>query len=169
MRLFSGQVSIIAEEMLRALLKNEELEVNNEVEVQLDIESVLREFIRVDREVTERARELSAESGGQIPIGRIKRQLAKEKRIRIGDESIGYIVDQLIEAFLHSNFVEEVWAEDTALRGRLKPILSKHMEIEELLDTEVRNKIKNIKEGGQTWDIEYQRVMENLKHKKNLE
>ncbi len=169
MRLFSGQVSIIAEEMLRALLKNEDLEVNNEVEVQLDIESVLREYIRIDREVTERARELSAESGGQIPIGRIKRQLAKEKRIRIGDESIGYIVDQLIEGFLHSNFVEEVWAEDLALRGRLKPILSKHMEIEELLDTEVRNKIKNIKEGGQTWDIEYQRVMENLKQKKNLE
>ena len=169
MRLFSGQVSIIAEEMLRALLKHEDLEINNEVEVQLDIESVLREFIRIDREITERARELSAESGGQIPIGRIKRQLAKEKRVRIGDESIGYIVDQLIETFLHSNFVEEVWAEDIALRGRLKPILTKHMEIEELLDTEVRNKIKNIKEGGQTWDIEYQRVMENLKQKKNLE
>ncbi len=168
MRLFSGQVSIIAEEMLRALIRHEDLEVNNELEVQLDIESVLREFIRVDREITEQARDLSAQSGGQIPIGRIKRQLAKEKRVRIGDESIGYIVDQLIETFLHSNFVDEVWAEDTTLRGRLKPILSKHMEIEQQLDSEVRNKIKNIKEGGQTWDIEYQRVMENLKRKKNL-
>lgn len=169
MRLYSGQVSIIAEEMLRALLKFEDLEINNEVEVQLDIESVLREFIRIDREITTRARELSVDSEGQIPIGRIKRQLAKEKRVRIGDESIGYIVDQLIETFLHSNFVEEVWADDLVLRARLKPILSKHMEVEQALDSEVRSKIKNIEEGGQTWDAEYRRVMGNLKQKKKLE
>lgn len=171
MRLFHGQVPVIAEEIIRTLLRNEELEVvdENVDEAQLDVESVLREFIRMDRELTDRAREMVARSGGQTSIGRVKRQLAKEKHFKVGDEAIDYVIDQLIETFLYSHFVEEVFAEDHEIRKRLAPIIRKYTQMEEELDKEVRDKIKNIEEGSQTWDIEYQKVMDNLKRKKNLE
>ena len=171
MRLYHGQVPVIAEEMLRMLLRNEELEVAEEniEEAQLDIESVLREFIRMDRELTDRARDVVAQSGGQQSIGRVKRQLAKEKQFKVGDDAVAYIIDQLIETFLHSYFVEEVFAEDNEIRKRLAPILKKYTQVEEELDQEVRTKIKNIEEGSAVWDIEYQKVMDNLKRKKKLE
>lgn len=169
MRLYGGQVPIIAEEILRALLRASELEVTpeNVPEVELDIQSVMREFIRLDREITSKARETQSQFGGSL--GRAKRQLAKEKGVEIGEDAGGYIITQLIETFLHSNFVEEVYAEDHEIRKRIKPILRRYMETEEQLDVEVRDKIKNIEEGSAAWDIEYQRAMGNLKRNKNLE
>lgn len=169
MRLYGGQVPIIAEEILRVLTRSGDLEVSTEdmPEVELDIQSVLREYIRMDREIADKARDLAAQSGGSV--GRAKRELAKQKNFEIGDEAIGYIIHQLIEAFLHSNFVEEVFSEDRILRKRIKPILVRHMTMDDQLDREVRDKIKNLEEGSQSWDIEYQKVMGNLKRNKNLD
>jgi hypothetical protein len=169
MRLYGGQVPIIAEEVLRVLIRSNDVEVADEniPEVELDIQSVLREYIRMDREITNRARDESGRSGESLM--RIKKQLAKEKNFQIGEDALGYIINQMIEAFLHSNYVEEVFSEDHDLRKRIRPVLAKHMAVDEELDREVRDKIKNLEEGSQAWDIEYQRVMGNVKRNKGLE
>lgn len=171
MRLYGGQVPVIAEEILRVLTRTNGLEVTEEnmPEVELDIQSVLREYIRLDRELTDKARENVRKNDGQVSIGRAKRQLARDKNVQIGDEAIGYIITQLIEAFLHSAFVEEVFDEDNDLRKKIKPILRRHMSMDEQLDQEVRNKIKNMEEGSASWDIEYQKVMENIQRTKKLD
>jgi hypothetical protein len=168
MRLYGGQVPIIAEEVLRVLTRSGDLEVleENLPEVELDIQSVLREYIRMDRELTERARDEAAKFGGSLM--RAKKQFAREKNFQM-DDPLGYIINQMIEAFLHSNFVDEVFSEDHELRKRIRPILKRHMAIDEELDREVRDKIKNIEEGSQAWDVEYQKVMGNLKRNKQLE
>jgi hypothetical protein len=95
--------------------------------------------------------------------------LARERKFKIGDESLEYIVRQLIEAFFHSAFVEEVYGEDNELRRTITPVLKKHMEQESEVHKEVRSKIKNLEEGSAAWDIEYQKVMERLKRTKKLE
>jgi len=169
MRLYGGQVPIIAEEILRVLVRSGDLEVaeENVPEVELDIQSVLREYIRMDRDITSRAREESTRSG--VGMMRVKRQLAREKNFEVGEDALGYIINQLIEAFLHSHYVEEVFSEDHDLRKRIRPILKRHMAVDEELDREVRDKIKNLEEGSQSWDIEYQKVMGNVKRNKGLE
>ena len=171
MRLYGGQVPVIAEEILRVLTRTNGLEVTEEnmPEVELDIQSVLREYIRLDRELTDKARESARKTEGQVSIGRAKRQLARDKNVQVGEEAIGYIITQLIEAFLHSNFVEEVFDEDNDLRKKIKPILRRHMSMDEQLDREVRDKIKNMEEGSASWDIEYQKVMENIQRTKKLD
>lgn len=168
MRLYGGQVPIIAEEVLRVLTRQNDLEVADEnlPEVELDIQSVLREYIRMDRELTERAREEASKFGGSLM--RAKKQFAREKNFQM-DDPLGYIINQMIEAFLHSNFVDEVYAEDHDLRKHIRPILKRHMSVDEELDREVRDKIKNIEEGSAAWDVEYQQVMGNLKRNKKLE
>lgn len=168
MRLYGGQVPIIAEEVLRVLTRSGDLEVSEEnmPEVELDIQSVLREYIRMDRELTEKARDEAVKFGGSLM--RAKKQFAREKNFQT-DDPLGYIINQMIEAFLHSNFVEEVFSEDHEIRKRIRPILKRHMAIDEELDREVRDKIKNIEEGSQAWDVEYQRVMGTLKRTKKLE
>lgn len=171
MRLYGGQVPVIAEELLRVLTRADLIEVtdDNMPEVELDIQSVLREYIRLDRELTDAARDKVRRANRSLSIGRVKQELAEKKNVQVGDEAIGYIINQLIEAFLHSNFVEEVFATDNDLRKTMKPVLHRHMSMEEELDREVRDKIKNIEEDSASWDVEYQKVMEKLKRTKNLE
>lgn len=170
MRLYRGQVPVVAAEITRTLTESEVLEVDpmNVVEVEKDIESVLNEYIRLDREINTEAREIQTEHGGGF--GRIKARLAKNKGVdAIHDDPVGYIIAQIIDIFFHSNFVDEVYADDRELRTTLKPILEKYMKVQEELDTEVRDKIKNLEEGSRDWEVEYQKAMARIKRTKNLE
>lgn len=170
MRLYSGQVAVVAQDLLKTLMDGEDLEVlgENIPEVEEDIQSVLREYIRLDREISDKARDLAAQKSN-TSIGREKRRMAKNMGVSIAEDPVGYIIDQLIETFFHSHFVEEVFADDNDLRRQMSPVLKKHMSVQEELDLEVRNKIKNLEEGSAAWDIEYQRAMGNLKRTKKLE
>lgn len=167
MRLYSGQIPSVAQDILQ-VLDEEDLEIipENIPEVDQDIQSVLREYIRLDRELTDRARERSS---GRGSIGREKRKLAKTKGVSIFEDPVGYIIDQLIETFFHSHFVEEVFSADRVLRRKISPVLKGYMNVQEELDLEVRDKIKNLEEGSASWDIEYQKAMGNLKRIKKLE
>lgn len=172
MRLYGGQVTVLSQEILRTLVKAGDLEISQEnmPEVELDIQAVLREYIRMDREITHRAKDIAARgSEGYGSMYRIKRKLAKEKNFVIGEEAIEYMINQLIETFFHSNFVDEVFAEDHDLRRRINPIMRKHMNKEEELDREVRDKIKNLEEGSAAWEVEYQKVLSKLKTAQNVE
>ena len=51
----------------------------------------------------------------------------------------------------------------------MTPILRRHMEIDSGLDAEVRSKIKNLQEGTAAFEVEYAKVMEQIKHKRGLE
>lgn len=170
MRLYEGLIPTISSELTKLLVDTEALDVEpgNESELDLDIQAVLREYVRMDKEVARAARDAaSADPGGNLH--RIKQRIAREKNFKVGDDALEYIVLQLIESFFHSAVVEEVYAEDHDLRRQIAPILRKYMDNEEKLDREVRSKIKNLEEGSRTWDIEYQKVMNNLKRTKKLE
>ena len=172
-RLFDGKIPTISQELINTLIQKEALDIEPEYinEVELDIQAVLKEYLRMDRELMRKAKDITESRG--LPHGQAykqKRRLAKEKQFKLGEDAIGYLAHQFIETFYHSNFVEEVYADDNALRRIIAPILKKHMGgVEEGLDKKVRNQLKNIKEGSEAWDIEYQRAMGNLKRKQNLE
>jgi hypothetical protein len=169
MRLYHGQVSSVAQEIARKLSADEDLEIEaeNVSEVEMDIQSVLKEYIRLDRELSNRARDIQTSEGGSF--GRIKSRLAQKKGLDLQEDPIGYIIDQLIDIFFHSHFVNEVFSGDRTLRKKMKPILEKYMTVQEELDGEVRDKIKNLEEGSRDWEVEYEKVMGRLKRTKNLE
>ncbi len=173
MRLYEGMIPTISEELAKALAQEDDLlevEPANLSELELDIQAVLNEYVRMERELYHKARDINARrSGSRSNVYKIKRRLAREKNFKLGDESLEYIVKQLIETFFHSTFVEEVFATDNQLRRTITPILKKHMNKEEELDEEVRSKIKNLEEGTRAWEIEYEKAMEKLKRVQNLE
>ena len=57
MRLYPGKVDSIAAEIITTLTQAGDIEVSDNNEAQLDAAAVLKEYIRVDKELTERARE----------------------------------------------------------------------------------------------------------------
>lgn len=169
MRLYSGKVSAIAEDLVRALAEGGDIEVESEEEVRLDIEAVLKEYLRVEREVVDEAKTRMESRGLSYGnLGKIKAQVGKERGAPPTDEILPYLVDQILNMLFHSANVAEIFAEDVVLRTKITPVLKKHMDVEDELDREVRSKIKNLEEGTATFEIEYAKVMDQIKRKKGL-
>ncbi len=169
MRLYSGKVKELGDELARALVDGGDIETESKSEVAKDLESVLTAYIQADRETTERAKEILESRGmPQSEFSRIKRLAAEQRGIKVGDEMLDYLLDQLIEMLMHSGNVEEVFAEDHELRRRMRPVLRKHLELEEAVEAEVRSKLKHMKEGSRTWEVEYQRIMGDIQRRKGL-
>lgn len=169
MRLFSGKIAPLSEEIVKALVENREIECEDRREVIRDVESVFHNYQSLDREATEKAKDMLQTRGlPQSEFSRIKKLAAEQKGIKVGDELMDYLLDQLIEILMHSGNVDEVFAEDHALRKRMRPILKKHLEVEEALDNEVRSKLRHMQEGSRPWEIEYQRLMGDIQRRKGL-
>lgn len=172
MRLYAGKVTPIAQDMLEALTSTNavEAEPGMEGEVLLDIESVLKEYIRTEREIVNQARETISRDGLEFrQLSKIKSRLADDRGFGIGDKAIDYLSRQIIECLFHSRHVAEIFEEDHTLRRAMRDVLRQHLRVDEDLDQEVRRRIQNLQEGTSNWEVEYNKVMSDLKRLKGLE
>jgi hypothetical protein len=169
MRLFASKVTPIASEITRALLAAGDIESEAPKEVEADIESVLRSYLTTEKEVNDKTRELLERTGrGNEHFHRVRKEIAESKGIKVGDETLDHLLDQVVEIFHHSRHVAEIYPEDVELRRKMAPIFKKHMLVDDALDAEVRAQLKHVREGSSTWDVEYARVLEQVKRKKGI-
>jgi hypothetical protein len=169
MRLYRGKIETIAEDVIRTLREQGSIELESEVEARQDIEAVLKEFLRLEREIVDDAKNRMEVRGlGYSQLGKVRSQVSKERGAPGQDEILPYLLDQIMHLLFHSANIAEIFAEDVDLRRAITPILRKHMEVDSDLDREVRSKIKNLTEGTTDFDVEYARVMEQIKHKRGL-
>jgi hypothetical protein len=169
MRLFSGKIPTIASEIVLKLTSENDIEAPAATEVQADIESVLKEYLRQERRVVDEAKlRMETRGLGYGELNKMKGQVAREGKIPTGDDTLPYILEQILEILFHSNHVEEIFADDNVLRKKITAILRRHMDVEQELDREVRGKIKNLDEGTAAFETEYARVMDQLKRNKKL-
>jgi hypothetical protein len=169
MRLYSGKVATIATEVVRALLAGKDIEAESPKEVEADIAAVLNQYLNDEREVNERAKDVIERTGkSNADYQRIRAMVADEKGIKVGDETLDYLLDQVVEMLMHSNNVEEVFAADIELRRRMAPVFKKHMAVDSTLDAEVRAQLRHVREGSRDWEIEYAKVLEQVKRRKGL-
>ncbi len=169
MRLYSGKVPAIAAEAVRALLTANDIEAEKPKEVEGDVTAVLNQYLSDEREVNERAKDVIERTGKpQTEYTRVRQLVAEEKGIKVGDEALDYLLDQVVEMLMHSNHVDEVYVEDVELRRKMAPVFKKHMAVDSTLDAEVRAQLRHVREGTREWDVEHARVLEQVKRKKGL-
>ena len=169
MRLFSARVPQIAAEIVQALVGAQAIEAEHPQEVQLDVESVLHQYIRDEQQVSERAKDLLAQRNlPQTELGRMRRLVADQRHLKLGDEAIDYVLDQLVEILMHSGNVEEIFAEDFELKRLMRDPLRKQAAEQEQLQQQVRSQLKHVTEGTSVWEVEYRRMMEDIKRRKGL-
>jgi hypothetical protein len=172
MKLYGAKVAPIANEIVKQLLSAEDIELAEpgaQKEVVADVESVLKSYLDTEKIVDEKSRELLTRTGrtsNEFP--RVRQQLAEHHGIKVGDEMLDFLLDQVVEMLMHSSHVEEVFAEDIVLRRKMAPIFKKHMGVDAELESEVRGQLKHLKEGTSQWDIEYSRVLEAVRRKRGL-
>ncbi|NLY94056.1 MAG: DUF507 family protein [Myxococcales bacterium] len=170
MRLFSGKISPIVEEILDTLVPAEDIELADREEAKMDLEAVLKEFLRQEREILDEARERVTREGlGYGSMNKVRQQIAKERNFPPPDETLPYILEQLLNMLFHSANVEEIYADDVTLRKKITAILKKHMDVESELDREVRARIKNLTEGTAAFEVEYEKVLAQIRQKKRLD
>jgi hypothetical protein len=169
MRLYSGKVPTIATEVVRTLLGANDIEAERPKEVEADIVAVLNQYLADEREVNDRAKDVLERTGkGQTDFQRVRKLVADEKGIKVGDEALDYLLDQVVEMLMHSGNVDEVYVEDVDLRRKMAPAFKKHMAVDSALDSDVRAQLKHLREGTREWEVEYARVLEQVKRRKGL-
>jgi len=169
MRLYSGKVPSIATEVVRALVAAKDIETESPKQVEADVTAVLNQYLADEREVNERAKDvLERTNKPQSEYGRVRQLVAEERGIKVGDDTLDYLLDQVVEMMMHSSHVEEVYVEDVELRRKMAPVFKKHMAVDDTIDAEVRAQLRHAREGTREWEIEYARVLEQVKRKKGL-
>ncbi|MCU0658440.1 MAG: DUF507 family protein [Polyangiaceae bacterium] len=169
MRLYSGKVGVIASDSVKALLAGGRIETDTPKEVEQDVAAVLSNYVRTEQEVNDQAREWQQRrSLPPTELPRLRKVAAEQKGIKLGEDTLDFLLDQVVEMLLHSANVEEVFGEDHELRRVMAPIFKKHMAADEELEREVRGQLKHVKEGTSAWEIEYQRMREDIRRRKGL-
>jgi uncharacterized protein len=170
MRLYAGKIPVIGAEIIKALVDADDISVTDRTEAELDVQAVLKEYLRLEREIVDKAKDLLQKRN--LPyeqFGKVKRSLANEKSFGLGDEGLEWMTTQIIESFMQSMHVEEIFADDATLRKRMVDILKKHMQVDDEVDAEVRRRIKNLEEGTATWEVEYQKALDQIKKNRRLD
>lgn len=169
MRLYSGKIPSIAADIVKSLTDAGDIAVLDRTEAEMDAQAVLKEYLRLDREITDKTKDTLQQRG--LPyeqFGKVKRTLAHDKGFGLGEDALEWMTSQMIESFMQSPHIEEIFAEDTTLRKRMADVLKKHMLVDQELDEEVRRKIRNLEEGTATWEVEYGKVLDQLKRNRGL-
>ena len=172
MRLLKERIPSVAKGIVDVLLEKELIDVasDSRSEVELDVESVLKEYRRRDHEITEKARDLVATRGlDYSQTFKIKSKLAQEHGFGLNDDAVGYLADQIVEILLQSNHVDEIFGEDTDLRGAIAPVLKKELNVDSDLDKQVKARIKNLQEGTTDYEVEYKKTMEQIRSSRKLD
>src|SRR5580692_6830176 len=169
MRLHSTKVSPISAEVVRVLVASGDIEAGAPREVEADVEAVLSNYLATERDVNERTKDLLERTGrGQTEFNRIREQVASQKGIKVGDEMLDFLLDQVVEIFHHSANVDEIFCEDVELRRKMAPVFKKHMAVDDALDAEVRAQLKHLREGAVGWEVEYAKALDQVKRKRGL-
>jgi hypothetical protein len=146
-----------------------EVDAADRHEAEADIASVLAEYLRQEREVTELAKETLDRRGlGPENLNRARKLAAQERGLAIDDEASAYIMDQIIETLMQSKNVSEVFGEDHDLKRLMKPVFVRQAAQDVEVDEEARKRIKNMTEGTASWEVEYKKALAAIRRARGL-
>jgi len=171
-RLFRSQIPRLADDVIAVLVREDDIEVApaDMAEASKDIQAIMEEYLRQESKLVQEVRDvMHARQITYDQFGKVKGQLADERNHPTGDDGIRWIVNQILEAFMISNHVEEVFAEDFLMRRKMMTIFRRHLIDEADLDREARARIKNVRMGTPEWDMEYRKAIDEIKQKRGIE
>jgi hypothetical protein len=168
MKIYRRVIPKIAKDIVRSLLANRAIEVEDghRDEAELDVAGVLVDYMNDVERISLDAREtVSRHNLPSEMIGRIKKTLAENRKIITGAGALDFVIDRLIEGLFSSKNIEEVFAEDNELRKLVAEAMNKYLGVDEELDREVRGRLKNLREGTSEWEVEYNRLIDQMRHR----
>ena len=171
MKLYRARIPAIAHHIIEELCNGGDIEVEpeNRGEAELDLVSVMEEYLRRDYQLRDRVKEqMHIASVGYDQYGKWRSRLAEEWNHPTGEAVGKFLARQFIEGFMISRFVEEVYTEDGLLWRKTLDLLRSHDVDERALREEARASIKNAKEGTVDFEIAMEKALREVKKRKGL-
>lgn len=168
MWLTRAKLPALSTAIVKALVDQELVETESPQGVQADLLAVLEQYVRDEHEISTKARDLAAARNlGPTEVTRIRKDLARQQGVGIGDDSIDYLLAQFVEMLMHSGSVEEIFAQDHELKLAMRTPLRKEQAAAEQMEEVVRGRLKHVEEGSSQWEIEYRRMREEVTRRRS--
>jgi uncharacterized protein len=162
-----SSVPELASAIAKTLVDKKLIETESVANVQTDIVAVLDQYLNDEQDISNKARDLATARGlPPTEAARIKRELARQRNVGVGDESMDYVLDQLLEMLMHSSSVEEIFAADHDLKRAMREPMRAHESAQEKLEGTLRGRLKHVQEGTAQWEIEYRRLREEVERRR---
>jgi hypothetical protein len=171
MRLYPKLVPIIAREIIQRLIQDNDLEVEaiRMADAELDMAAIMREYLANEERVNQATREALERRGYDFSkFNQVKREMADVRGFKLGEDGVEFLINQMLEFLLISRNIEEVFAEDHQMRPKLLQVMKKHLDIDEDIDREARSRLKHLQEGTTAFEIEYHKVLEQIRRARGL-
>ncbi len=171
MRLYRRIIPKMSKEIIARLRNDGDVEIKDEnlEEAELDVAAILVEYCNAEDRVNQDARDALTRKGLSAErFPQVKRGLAEARSHKTGEEGAEHVINQMLEALMHSKNVEEVFAEDHEMRSKITDSLRKYLGIDEEIDREARSRLKGMREGTADWEQEYDRIVSQLKRSRGL-
>jgi uncharacterized protein len=171
MRLYPKLVPIIARELIQRLTADGDLEVEpiRVADAELDMAAIMREYLANEERVNQATREALERRGYDFSkFNQVKREMADVRGFKLGDEGVEFLINQMLEFLLISRNVEEVFADDNQMRPKILQVMKKHLDVDDEIDREARGRLKHLQEGTSAFEIEYQKVLEQIRRARGL-
>ncbi len=171
MRLYPKLVPIIAREIIQRLMQEGDVEVEpiRVADAELDMAAIMREYLANEERVNQATREALERRGYDFSkFSQVKREMADVRGFKLGDEGVEFLINQMLEFLLISRNIEEVFGDDNLMRPKIFQVMKKHLDIDDEIDREARMRLKHLQEGTSAFEIEYQKVIEQIRRARGL-
>ncbi len=171
MRLYPKVIPIIAREVVQKLMQESDIEVEalRIADAEMDLAAIMREYLSNEERVNQATREALERRGyDHSKFNQVKREMADVRGFKMGDEGIEYVINQMIEFLLISRNVEEVYSADNVIRGKVFQIMKKHLDVDDEIDKEARGRLKHLQEGTTAFEVEYGKMIEQIRRARGL-
>lgn len=171
MHLYRRTVPKIAKDLVQSLCEQEFVEVEEEKleEAELDVAAVMVQHLDGQDFVIDEARKAMTKRGiGPERFAQVKKSIAEARKVKIGQEAEEELHNRILYALFESKHIAEIYAQDNEIRKTVKECIDKFTHVPEEVDQAARERLKNIREGTPEWEIEYPRVVNQIKRQKGL-
>lgn len=171
MRLYPKAIPTISREIVAALMVDKDIEVETLriADAEQDLSKIMRDHLAVEEQVNQATKDALARRGYDYSkFNQVKREMADVRGFKMGDEGIELLIDNILAAMLSSRNIEEVFADDPTMRKKIIKIMRKHLDVDDEIDREARNRLKHLEEGTVAWEIEYKKMVEQIRRARGM-
>ena len=131
--------------------------------------AIMREYLANEERVNQATREALERRGYDFSkFNQVKREMADVRGFKLGDDGIEFVINQMIEFLLISRNVEEVFSDDKVMRPKMLQVMKKHLDVDDDIDREARGRLKHLEEGTSAFEIEYKKMVEQIRRARGL-
>ena len=151
MKLYRTRVPTIAHAVIERLVRDGDIEVGPEqrAEAEKDLVAIMEMFLRRDNDLREAVREqMEAHHVPYDQYGKVRGEVAESWGHPSGDDVDRFLARQIVENFMISPNVGEVFADDKDIYKKVLDTLKANDVDERQLRSEAEEMIKNVPEGS---------------------